>query len=659
MPSLRARKAGGLVPTGVLALCLLVGPASAAALENRPEEPARASLESTLKAGNHQYLRGHFRAALREYERHASDLDCKLGMALCLVRLGHLDEARPLLLETFPLRQGNADLRDALRIVNDAEIDSLESEVRSLPAGDPAAAEARFRLGYLYDVNGYPLKAARTLVASTPPASMDLEQLLHVAGLYYSAARYEEAADIYLEAVTRSPAPQITRLAAVDALLAGAHYGRAEKVLDEVARMQPKQELDSRYAPVYLNSGREARARKLYEKLASDAEASADSCPDPRGSRLHAADCFLNARRYADAERVLDVLTRQGVDGKDLDVRRTRLLFEQKKFSQAIPIYAKYPEDVDLQISKGWALLHANRIGEARRTFEALGRDHPGFGKAEDGYRRSREAGPWNLLVTTALHRSDVASDSRKALSQYLTRVHKKTVMTLAHSSVQSVEAPPGPRGLKEEDYGLKVYHQLDSRNGLEIRGVLITSNDVGTDRGNAFGGQYYRFPRPGWVLGLGYDVSNYRVAHASQLTVSGAHSIDDKVKLELRGIFMNQELGPGRNVSRETSAARAGITYCPSRKLFVNFARWFGKTQFFYFPDGMYGLNTANLYKDGWSVHTFYELKPQLKLFGKYGRFPHSQERLVPSSVPGGPPAIRTTNHEVTLTSAGINVHF
>jgi len=214
----------------------------------------------------------------------------KVGLALSLVELGEYAEARPLLLEVTRIDPANAQIRNGMKIVNEAEIRDLEHELRHLRPDDEVAGERRWRLIKLYAQNGHQEEGcalARFILNRTGPC---FEKLIRLAVLFDGWCRHRMAGQCYEQAAQVSPDRRATLLAAVDAYLTGSLNADADRVIRSIARSRPGSDLDLRTARFYLQTGRVRQAEDLYSRH-----------PNQVDARLGLGLCLVRQHRFEDA----------------------------------------------------------------------------------------------------------------------------------------------------------------------------------------------------------------------------------------------------------------------------------------------------------------------------------------------------------------------
>ncbi|MBI4861388.1 MAG: hypothetical protein HY815_14185, partial [Candidatus Riflebacteria bacterium] len=427
---------------------------------------------------------------------------------------------------------------------------------------DRSGPVKRARLVALYELNGHPLEAARLLLALTPSSRMDLDQLLRVARLLTSGGRFSHAGEIYEKAMRLSDDPRTTGLAAVDSYLAGLDPGRAELVLNRLAKARPGPDLDARYATVYARTGRFKRARPLYANLAQVSETAAASSTEPRTNRLTALDSYLNARMYPEAQRLIDELVRE-TPGYDVDARQARLYHERRQFSRAITIYSRYPDDLAMQASRGWALTQMGCWKDAKHVFTGILNKDPSNWSARSGYQATLHHMPWDVFaIATRMYYSGYRGD-RWLHTQNLRYADKRAVVTATHTRTDVIRPESRAVDFNEDAYGLKAYYQLDDKNSLQLLVLNFQNDDPLTDDGTVLGGEYRHVAGRRWSFGMEYDFSNFELGKIYQVATAAGLRFGEKVRCEVKGVLVRRDL-VGSSKHPVSRAFRTSLTYGP-----------------------------------------------------------------------------------------------
>ncbi|MBI3039672.1 hypothetical protein HYY75_11625, partial [bacterium] len=474
------------------------------------------NITAILRMGNMAYAGKQYNVALQYYSLMPTNIDCKLGIGLCYYKLGKFDSARPLLLEAYKIYPLNPNLIEALGALNEAEIKNLENELGTKPPSDRMLLrEKQNRLIFLYELNGHFLKAANMLISQMPKKGMNFEQILRVSSLLSLGGKFNEAGQDYELAATISPNPRLTKLAAVDSYIAARSYDRAEIVLNQLRGQKSGTDLDVRYATLFSLTKQYKKARNIYNSLGLNYEATAKTSPYPQSQKLAAVDAYLNGRSYQRAVILLNQLSQEGLKGYELDRRLARLHFEQKSYSKAIAIYSKYPNDLGMQISKGWALVAIDHLVDAEKAFKLALLKYPKSMEAKGGYQFTHGYRPWDIFAIVTNINYGGYQDSRRIVTENLKYAHRKVAATFSHSRTDVVSLTPGNVDYNEDLYGLKLYYQVDPKNGIQAHFMTFQNDDVKTDESDIVGLAYFYYPTERWVLGLEHDVSAYRTAKA------------------------------------------------------------------------------------------------------------------------------------------------
>ncbi len=575
------------------------------------------NVTAALRIGDLCYAAKNYASALNYYAIAPDHVDCRLGMGLTLWKLHDFDRARPHLLAALRTYPQHAELRVALKQLNEAELHALQLQLAT-PGDILDRPGKQARVATLLELNGHALRAAEWL-RKLLPANPNFAQLLRIADNYTAAGEHDEAGEFYQLAARKSPDPRTTKLAAVDAFVAAGNLQRAELLLTDLRAESPGPEVDQRSGALFARRKLVGVSWRHYQQAGEGYENQAKSAQAPRDLLLLAIDAYQNARNHNDARRLLERMALPGVEFA-VDQRWSRLFFDTCQYPKAIEIYDRYPGSLDMQIAKGWSLVHLHRRQDARDTFKAVLAKHPEHAGARAG-----------LDAVDAMMQSDVFlivtgmdygsyQDGRYLTTGVVRYVDRRAVTTISHTSTDVPTVSQGKPDFKEDLIGLRCYYSLNDQHALQFHLMHFENDDVVTDGGNVFGMKYWYFPTPRWTLSAEGDYSSYTHIHTNQFTVGAGYRINPYWHVDLAGSFIHAA-GSGWAPSdpRNTGGARLTVGYTPNRRWYFGAVGLFGKRIMAVDAEGLYAFNNQDVYKTGFSLLSTCRLTPFVKLYVHY----------------------------------------
>ena len=215
---------------------------------------------------------GLLREALRLYEHYPAVVEARLGLALCLVELKRFDEARPVLLALTASIPADPQLVEALRTVNEREIEQLEDRLSDARPGEERF-EQQERLLTLYELNGHFESVEALTVAIAHRRPLKFGERLRLARAFAAQFDFRRAGKAFEAAAEKSPDPRTTLLAAANAFLAAEDCADAARVLAQLDRFKGGADLDVSRGTLAWRKGDLGAAQRLFERHPEDAAA--------------------------------------------------------------------------------------------------------------------------------------------------------------------------------------------------------------------------------------------------------------------------------------------------------------------------------------------------------------------------------------------------
>ncbi|MBF0500034.1 MAG: hypothetical protein HQM09_07875 [Candidatus Riflebacteria bacterium] len=611
---------------------------------------------AALRIGNIKYELKDFQAALKYYSMLPDKIDFQLGMGLCYFQLRNYILAAPLLKAAVIGYPRNPELLSTLKYLNSLEIDSILKVLSSSKDMEiQQAIGLNKRLAELYELNGEYCKAADLLLklASRTP---QFKELVRIAADYYSAGKYQDAGTSYLNAVRVSPDPLTTSLAAADSFLLAGNASQAREILlVHLEEKNPVKELWPLFGRLYFQMNDKARGMKYFNLLGAEAERVADKTDDPRPSFMYAIDCYLNAGNYSKAKEILDLIN-SFAPGLDLDRKYIRYYSEQKNFSTVIPLCSKFPADSFIQNSKGWAYIGLGDIRNAEKTFRNVMTLYPENEGAKAGLKYTDQHLPWELFLGYTSIGYGGYQDDRGLVTESLRYSYRKATTTFSHSRTDVKSLSAGATDFNEDLYGAKLYYQASQKLGVQLHGMKFRNDDAETDGSSIFGGKFFCYPEQNWVIGAGFDSSNYNTHNGTQLSPFAGYQFNRFFRADAKGIFTHS--GGSAMRASQSSTSNGGLvkaTYTPDDRFTLSLGGLWGERRQGVDGDSLYAYNTLDLYKHGVFAKVLYNSSKRWKLYLSYSVDRFDSEGRAAANEKAGVLLSEPSQTSKTITAGGM----
>ncbi|MFZ2959314.1 MAG: tetratricopeptide repeat protein [Candidatus Ozemobacteraceae bacterium] len=461
--------------------------------------------------------------------------------------------------------------------------------------------------------------------------------LLAMAYDYYLAGKYQEAGNAYMKALPLSPDPWATSLAAVDGFLLAKNTSRAREILFQLQEKRPVKELWPFFGRLYFQMKDKVQGRKYFNALGAETEKTAALEPNSRTRYLYAVDCYLDAGNYARAKVLLKHFN-SVAPGLDVDRKSVRYFSERKNFSRAIALSSKFSSEPLMQNYKGWAYIGLGDVVSAEKTFRNVLRQYPGNLGAKAGLDYTDKHRPWEFFLGyTSLGYGDY-QDDRGLLTESLRYSHKKITTSFSHTRTDVRKLRKGAVDFNEDLYGGKISYLANQHMALQLHAMKFQNDDADTEGSSIFGGKISYFPHPDWLVGLGYDSSNYNIHHGTQFSSFLGYQFTRYFRADLKGLFTTS--GGSKMRASQKATANGGLlkaTYTPNDRFLLSLGGMFGERRLGVDADSLYAYNILDLYKNGLFVKALYSLNNRWKLYLGYSvdRF-DSEQRAAANEIAG-----------------------
>ncbi|MBF0545978.1 MAG: tetratricopeptide repeat protein [Candidatus Riflebacteria bacterium] len=579
---------------------------------------------ASIKLGDIEYHLKNYSESFKYYSIDPNNPDCKLGLGLSLYRQGKFEEAQTYLAsakKSFPL---NMELNNALSEIDKLEIEQIENQISEGFVQKNIITQKKLHLAGLYEEEGR-FKKSADLLKDLPESMSSYDYSIRIAELYFKAKSFRKAARFYELAAQYSKTPRATRLLAIDSLMLAPEYSEAKGLLDKLAKEAPGYDLEKRNAAIYFATSRIEDARKIFQKVARNFESKADGSPMSKSELLSAVDNYLDGKFYNDAERILNLLKSQSLDS-EYDERAARLYLETDRFLDAIQIYSIYPENVDMQISKAWALMKINQKRAATDIFRAILKKNPLNEAVKADLDAITNYINWDVGTSYTNVNFGAYKAKHERISEVVKYLDEGIMAAVSYSDEHLLTKSKGAYDFGEKLTTFKLKYDFTKEFTGNFHVLSFQSEDPVCDGAIPLGANFWYHCNPEWAFGLELDEASYDGLTSRQVDFMTCYSPDPRVTVEGGLTRIKFDGGSIRPSSGSTADSIKGkVKFTPEKKLSFDLSGWWGDRRLYIDSEEAFAYTIPDLYLSGWAFSTTYRFASWIK-----GYFSYSSQHFV-----------------------------